>query len=98
MRIVVVTALLALSSAASSQECIRPDWGKCVAVPNGGSLTGVSLDHQKVQMEVPAGTDICVSDHDEIGGETFAHFQRNGMPWPKDDWAVLVDDFCFYKK
>jgi hypothetical protein len=98
MRSVVVAALLTLSSTAFGQECLRPDWGKCVAFPNGGSHTGVSLQHEHVQAQVPAGADICVSDHDEIGGDTYAHFQRNGMPWPNADWAVMVEDFCFFKK
>jgi hypothetical protein len=39
-----------------------------------------------------------VSNEEEIGGYTFARFQRNGMPWPNADWAANVDDFCFYKK
>jgi hypothetical protein len=98
MRSVMVVALLTLSSSAFCQECVRPDWGKCASFPNGGSLTGVSPQHEHVQMQVMPGADICVSDHDEIGGETFAHFSRNGTPWPETDWAVIVDDFCFSRK
>jgi hypothetical protein len=46
MRILVVVALLA-SSSVFGQECIRPEWGKCVSFPNGGSHTGTSLKKDK---------------------------------------------------
>jgi len=98
MRSVIVVAAVVFSSTAFGQECIRPEWGKCVAFPNGGSHTGVSIQREKVQMDVPPGPDICVSNEEEIGGYTFARFQRAGAPWPNKDWGVNVDDFCFFKK
>jgi hypothetical protein len=50
-----------------------------------------------VQIEVPPGPDICVSTEWEIEAETYALFQRDGMPWPNRDWEVRVETFCFYK-
>ena len=44
------------------------------------------------------GADICVVNHEEVGGYTYARFARNGTPWPNEDWGVDVDSFCFYKK
>jgi len=29
------------------QECIRPEWGKCVSFPNGGSHTGTSIQKKR---------------------------------------------------
>jgi hypothetical protein len=96
--VIIVLALWTMGSAAFGQECIRPDWGKCAPFPNGGSVTGVSLQKEHVQAEVPPGPEICVSNHEEIGGDTFAHFQRNGMAWPNEDFVVMIDDFCFFRK
>jgi hypothetical protein len=98
MRSLIVFAALLVSSTAFSQECIRPEWGKCVSFPNGGSHTGTSIQGEKVQMNVTAGADICVSNEEEIGGSTYAHFQRDGKAWPNEDWGVDADNFCFFKK
>jgi hypothetical protein len=102
-RLIVAAAVMAGTSAlvATSvfgQECLRPEWGKCVAFPNGGKHTGVSIQREKVEAEVTPGPEICVSNEEEIGGYTFARFQRAGVPWPNADWGVNVDDFCFYPK
>jgi hypothetical protein len=91
-----ISALVATS--VLGQECLRPEWGKCVAFPNGGKHTGVSIQREKVEADVTPGPDICVSNEEEIGGYTFARFQRAGAPWPNADWGVNVDDFCFYPK
>jgi hypothetical protein len=101
--LIVVAALVAGTSALVNtsvfgQECLRPEWGKCVAFPNGGKHTGVSIQREKVETDVTPGPDICVSNEEEIGGYTFARFQRAGTPWPNADWGVNVDDFCFYPK
>jgi hypothetical protein len=103
MRSLIVAAALmsgsmVLSSNVFGQECLRPAWGKCVSLPNGGTHTGESIQREKLKLDVPPGPDICVSNEEEIGGYTFARFQRNGAAWPNEDWAVNVDDFCFYKK
>jgi hypothetical protein len=99
MRGLIVLAAIAVSSTSVlGQECIRTEWGKCVSFPNGGSHTGMSIQKEKIQADVTPGPDICVSNEEEIGGYTFARFQRNGMAWPNADWAANVDDFCFYKK
>jgi hypothetical protein len=98
MRGFVALAALMVSSSVFGQECIRPEWGKCVSFPNGGSHTGTSIQKEKIQAEVAPGPDICVINEEEIGGYTFARFGRNGAPWPNADWAANVDDFCFFKK
>jgi hypothetical protein len=98
MRSVIVFAVMMVGSAACGQECQRPEWTKCVAMPNGGSHTGTSIERQHVQIDVTPGPDICVVNHEEVGGYTYARFARNGMPWPNEDWGVDIDDFCFYKK
>jgi hypothetical protein len=98
MRSVIVFALMVVGSAASGQECLRPEWTKCVAMPNGGTHTGTSIDRQHVEMNVTPGAEICVINHEEVGGYTYARFARNGTPWPNEDWGVDIDDFCFYKK
>ena len=98
MRGLIVLAALVVSSNVFAQECIRPEWGKCVSFPNGGSHTGMSIQKQKIQAEVAPGPDICVVNEEEIGGYTFARFARNGTPWPNPDWYANVDDFCFFKK
>jgi hypothetical protein len=98
MRGVIVLAAMVVSSSVFGQECIRPEWGKCVSFPNGGSHTGMSIQKEKIQAEVTPGPDICVVNEEEIGGYTFARFARNGVPWPNADWAANVDDFCFFKK
>jgi hypothetical protein len=96
--LIVLAATMIVSTSVFGQECIRPEWGKCVSFPNGGSHTGVSIEREKVRAEVTPGPDICVSNEEEIGGYTFARFQRVGAPWPNADWGVNIDDFCFYPK
>src|SRR6266478_1450251 len=81
MRGFIVLAALMVSSSVFGQECIRPEWGKCVSFPNGGSHTGMSIQKEKIQVEVTPGPDICVINEEEIGGYTFARFGRNGAPW-----------------
>ncbi len=98
MRGVIVMAALLASSSVFGQECIRPKWTECVAFPNGGSHSGVSVQKEKIQAEVTPGSNICVVNEEEIGGETFAQFARNGQPWPNANWRANVEDFCFYKK
>ena len=88
---------LAAASSSSAQTCLRPQWTECVAFPNGGRHTGVSPYGNAVQLEVPPGADICVSNEWEVRAETYAQFSRNGMPWPDRDWEVDVDTFCFYR-
>jgi hypothetical protein len=87
-----------LDSNAFAQTCIRPQWGKCVSFPNGGSHSGVSIQGMPVQMEVAPGPDICVSNEEEIGSGTYARFERNKAPWPDKEWGVNADNFCFYQK
>jgi hypothetical protein len=78
MRGLIVLAAIAVSSTSVlGQECIRPEWGKCVSFPNGGSHTGMSIQKEKIQAEVTPGPDICVSNEEEIGGYTFA--QRHAV-------------------
>jgi hypothetical protein len=99
MRGVIVVAVVVLAnSSVFGQECIRPKWTECVAFPNGGSHTGMSIQKEKIQADIPAGSNICVVNEEEIGGYTFARFTRNGAPWPNADWAANVDDFCLFKK
>jgi hypothetical protein len=98
MRGVVIVAALLAASSASGQECIRPAWGKCVSFPNGGSHTGTSPKKEKIAAEVTPGSDICVINEEELGGETFARFGRDGAPWPNDDWFANAEDFCFFRK
>lgn len=94
---VLVAVAAGLGSAARGQECLRPEWTACVAFPNGGRHTGVSIQREMVQTQVTPGPDICVVNHEEVGGYTYARFARNGMPWPNEDWGVDIDTFCFYK-
>jgi hypothetical protein len=82
---------------ASAQTCLRPKWTECVSFPNGGRHTGVTPYGVTVQLQVPAGSEICVSNEWEVRAETYAQFARNGVPWPDRDWEVDVDTFCFYK-
>jgi hypothetical protein len=98
MRGVIVFGAMIFSSTVFGQECLRPEWTKCVAFPNGGAHTGTSIQRERVQADVAPGPDICVVNQEEIGGYTYARFQRNGAPWPNPDWGVDIDDFCFYKK
>lgn len=95
--IIVAPAMALLASQASAQTCLRPKWTECVSFPNGGRHTGVDAYGVRVQVEVPPGPDICVSTEWEISAETYALFQRGGMPWPNRDWEVEVDTFCFYR-
>jgi hypothetical protein len=87
-----------LGSNAFGQTCLRPEWGKCVSFPNGGSHSGVSIQGMPVQTDVTPGPDICVSNQEEIGSGTYARFERNKAPWPDKEWGVNVDNFCFYQK
>jgi len=50
-----------------------------------------------VQLDVPPGSEICVSNEWEVRAETYAQFSRNGAPWPDRDWEVDVESFCFFK-
>src|SRR3954447_9176021 len=103
MRVVIVPAAVLIASvtvaltAAAQPNCLRPKWTECVAFPNGGSHSGRTEEGKEVRADVPPGPDICVSNEEEIGGHTFAHFTRNNAPWPNADWLGNVDDFCFYK-
>jgi len=94
----VATVTMTASSAVFGQECLRPKWTECVAFPNGGSHTGMSIQKEKIEAQVPPGANICVINEEEIGGYTFARFGRDGQPWPNADWAANADDFCFFKK
>jgi hypothetical protein len=94
----VATVAMTASSTVFGQECLRPKWTECVAFPNGGSHTGMSIQKEKIQADIPAGSKICVVNEEEIGGYTFARLTRNGQPWPNADWAANVDDFCLFKK
>ena len=93
-----VVAVMLVSSAFAQETCLRPKWTECVQFPNGGRHTGVDPQSMPVQMEVPVGAEICVSLHWEIMADEYAQFTRNGQPWPKRDWDVRVETFCFYKK
>jgi hypothetical protein len=92
-----VTAVVMLASNSFAQECLRPEWTHCEEFPNGGRLTGVAIDKSKLDIAVPPGSRICVVNHEEIGGDSFAHFERNGVRWPNPDWLANVDNFCFFK-
>jgi len=97
MRGFVVLAALMVSSSVFGQECIRPEWGKCVSFPNGGSHTGTSIQKKRSRRRSLRSRYL----RDQRGGDrryTFARFGRNGAPWPNADWAANVDDFCFFKK
>ncbi len=63
---IVTVAMVALTtvvaSQAPAQTCLRPKWTECVAFPNGGRHTGVSPYGMPVQIAVPAGAQICVSN------------------------------------
>jgi hypothetical protein len=94
---IVSAAAMAAASNASAQTCLRPKWTECVQFPNGGKHTGVSTDGKAVQMDIPAGPEICVGNEEEIGATTYAQFWRDGVPWPDRDWEVNAETFCFYK-
>ena len=94
---IVLAAAMAAASNASAQTCLRPKWTECVQFPNGGRHTGVSTDGKAVQMDIPAGPEICVGNEEEIGATTYAQFWRDGVPWPDRDWEVNAETFCFYK-
>src|ERR1700674_5892940 len=70
MRSVIVFGVMIVSSTVFGQECLRPEWTKCVAFPNGGSHTGMSIQRERVQADVTPGPDICVVNQEEIGGHT----------------------------
>ena len=97
--LVLIGAMVALEtgSNAFAQTCLRPKWTECVSFPSGGRHTGVNPQGATVEIEVPPGPDICVSTEWEIRAETYALFERGGVPWPNRDWEVEVDTFCFYK-
>ena len=97
MAVATMAVATIVASHASAQTCLRPKWTECVSFPNGGRHTGVSPYGAPVQLEVPIGAEICVSNEWEIRAETYAQFSRNGAPWPDRDWEVDVDTFCFYK-
>jgi hypothetical protein len=101
MRSLIAVAAIAVAtlvvSHASAQTCLRPKWTECISFPNGGRHTGISPYRVAVQLEVPAGAEICVSNEWEVEADTYAQFSRNGAPWPNRDWEVDVDTFCFYK-
>ena len=92
-----VTAVVMLASNSFAQECLRPEWTHCEEFPNGGRHTGVAIDKSKLDIAVPPGSRICVVNHEEIGGDSFAHSERNGVRWPNPDWLANVDNFCFFK-
>jgi hypothetical protein len=103
MRVLVIAAAVAgaaiLTSNAFAQEtCLRPKWTECVQFPNGGRHTGTDTQNMPVQMDIPAGAEICVSLEWEIMAEEYSEFTRNGQPWPKRDWDVRTETFCLYKK
>src|SRR6478672_2832712 len=102
MRFVVVSAATAAAfmlaaNAFAQQTCVRPNWTECTTFPNGGRHTGIDPEGKAVQADVPAGAEICVSLHWEIMADEYAQFTRDGQPWPKRDWDVRVETFCFYK-
>jgi len=102
MRVLVVSAAavgaaMLASNALAQPECLRPKWTECIAFPNGGRHTGIDPQNIPVQMEVPAGAEICVSLQWEIMADEYAQFTRDGQPWPKRDWDVRVETFCFYR-
>src|SRR3954447_26996377 len=83
----------AFSQPALSQDCRRPRQGECITCPKGGEHTGVSMQGQNVNWEVPQGKRICVY-FESIRGSTFARFSSDGSRWPSESWAVTTD-FCF---
>jgi hypothetical protein len=101
MRIPFLLAAIAiavgLASHAAAQACLQPKWTECVSFPNGGQHTGMDAYEKTVQMDVPPGSEICVSNEWEIRAETYVQFSRNGAPWPNADWEVRIETFCFYK-
>jgi hypothetical protein len=101
MRTVLVLFGLAAVIAASqsrAQECLKPEWTHCEMFPNGGRVTGVAFDKSKLELEIPAASEICVINHEELGGDTFVWLARNGARWPDADWVANVDTFCLFRK
>src|SRR5258707_13594240 len=98
MRGFVVLAALMVSSSVFGQECIRPEWGKCVSFPNGGSHTGTSIQKEKIQADVAPGPDICVINEEEIGGYTFPRFGGKGTPWAEANLGAHREHFFFFHK
>src|SRR6476620_3420257 len=92
-----VPSLLIFAAHASAQTCLQPKWTECVSFPNGGRHTGTDAYEKAVQMEIPPGSEICVSNEWEIRAETYVQFSRNGAPWPNTDWDVRIETFCLYK-
>ena len=92
-----MTAVVIFASHGHAQTCLRPEWTHCEAFPNGGRHTGIAIDKSKLEAAIPPGSEICVINHEEIGGDTFAHLARNGVRWPNADWVVNVDNFCLFK-
>jgi hypothetical protein len=82
---------------AGAQECLRPKWTECISFPHGGRHTGVNAYGMTIETAVPPGAEICVSTEWEINADTYAMFERGGMPWPNRDWEVRVETFCFYR-
>jgi hypothetical protein len=101
MRTVLALAALGIIVVASqsrAQECLRPEWTHCEEFPSGGRHTGVDNYKNKLEVDIPANSKICVVYHEEIGGDTFAHFELNGVRWPNKDWMANVDTFCLFRK
>jgi hypothetical protein len=94
--IALLSAMIAGSHAAEP-TCLRPKWTECVSFPNGGRHTGVSPYGIPIEIAVSPGPDICVSTEWEVSADTYALFERGGMPWPDRDWEVAVETFCFYR-
>lgn len=93
----IVLWMMVAGSNAAEQACLRPKWTECVSFPKGGRHTGVSPYGVPLEIEVPPGPDICVSIEWEVSADTYALFERGGVPWPNRDWEVAVETFCFYR-
>jgi hypothetical protein len=93
----IVLCMMVAGSNAAEQTCLRPKWTECVSFPKGGRHTGVSPYGVPLEIEVPPGPDICVSTEWEVSADTYALFERGGVPWPNRDWEVAVETFCFYR-
>ena len=92
-----VTGLTLAAPTSAQQTCLRPKWTECLSFPNGGRHTGTDPYGKPVQLEVPAGSEICVRNEWEIRAESYVQFSRNGEPWPHRDWEVRIENFCLYK-
>jgi hypothetical protein len=70
---------------------------RVVSFPKGGRHTDVSPRGVPLEIEVPPGPEICVSTEWEVSADTYALFERRGVPWPNRDWEVAAETFCFYR-